>query len=205
MVKIGLISDPHATPAPLAEALALFREKNVDMIWCTGDIAGYGVGLDETVSLLKEYDCHTISGNHELWYLDKDSDNVNPDSFDYIKRLPLVIEERIADNQLYMVHASPPRSVTEGIHLLDPQGEIITHEKLKWQERLKKFEADVLIVGHTHQVFAVQFEKTLVINPGSTRFNHCCAVITLPKREVEWFNLSGEEIRYSWNWGSEVI
>ena len=38
--RIGLISDVHATPEPVAEALALFKSQAVDEIFCLGDIAG---------------------------------------------------------------------------------------------------------------------------------------------------------------------
>ncbi len=68
---------------------------------------------------------------------------------------------------------------------------------------MTNFKHDVLIVGHTHQVFAEQLGRTLVINPGSPRFNHCCAVLSLPDMTVEWFALSGEMINYTWNWGKE--
>jgi len=46
-VKIGLISDMHATPGPLKEALSIFREEGVDRILCAGDVAGYGTELDQ--------------------------------------------------------------------------------------------------------------------------------------------------------------
>jgi hypothetical protein len=52
--KIGLISDVHATPAPVQEAFEIFKEQGVDRIFCAGDIAGYGDGLAETISLIEE-------------------------------------------------------------------------------------------------------------------------------------------------------
>ena len=39
--KIGLISDPHSTTAPLKEALSIFKREQVDTIICAGDIAVY--------------------------------------------------------------------------------------------------------------------------------------------------------------------
>ena len=50
---IGLLSDVHATSAPVAEALAIFDRAGVDEVWCAGDIAGYRdernmVGVDGT-------------------------------------------------------------------------------------------------------------------------------------------------------------
>ena len=70
-----------------------------------------------------------------------------------------------------------------------------------WADRLQGFAYDVLVVGHTHQVFAQRVANTLVINPGSTLFNHSCAVLSLPELQVEWFALSGQTLLKSWNWG----
>ena len=205
MKKIGLVSDPHATKAPLAEALTLFKLHKVDEVWCTGDIVGYGEEVEETVRLLKDNDCRVIYGNHEIWFLDKSSHSVNPQIFEYISRLPAIITENIEGLLLYMVHASPPDSISEGIRLLDKQGRVLEHEKTKWLEQVSMINADVLIVGHTHQVFAETIGDTLVINPGSTQFNHSCAILTLPTLSIEWFNLSGQAISKTWNWGAEVI
>ena len=202
--RIGLIGDPHATPEPLAEALALLRQEKVDAIWCTGDIAGYGDDLDETVVLLKESGCRVIKGNHEQWYLEKADHTAASPTHVYIKSLPQVIHEKIEGTRLYLVHASPPQSIMEGIRLLDQDGMVIEEEKQTWTERLSHFDHDVLIIGHTHQVFAEQLGQTLVINPGSTRFNHCCAVLSLPDRTIKWFSLLGQMIISTWNWGDEV-
>jgi predicted phosphodiesterase len=100
-----------------------------------------------------------------------------------------------------MVHASPPRSYMKGIRLLDLDGNLIEEEMARWTERLQGFDHDVLVVGHTHQVFCEQFGGTLVINPGSTRFNHTCAILTLPEMELQLFGLSGKQPVKSWNWG----
>jgi len=70
-MKIGLISDVHATVAPVKEALTLFRQNNVDITICVGDIAGYGEELDQTVEMLLKGQCQVISGNHDTWFLEK--------------------------------------------------------------------------------------------------------------------------------------
>lgn len=101
-----------------------------------------------------------------------------------------------------MVHASPPGSMIEGIRLLDKTGDLIEEEKQAWAACLARFEHDVLIVGHTHQVFAEKLGNILVINPGSTCFNHSCAILTLPDLSVQWFSLSDKPIQKSWNWGA---
>lgn len=204
MTKIGLISDPHASAMPVAEAISLFQREQVDAIWCTGDIAGYGDELDATIALLQTYHCESILGNHEIWYLEQTIDRADAIIHPYLDTLPLVIQRNIEGKNIYMVHASPPNSVMDGIHLLDQNGHIIAAEKAFWTEHLKNVACDVLIVGHTHQVFAEQLGKTLVINPGSCRFNHSCAMLVLPEMTVQWFALSGQAIQKTWNWGMQT-
>lgn len=199
--RIGLISDLHATVAPLKEALSIFQQHSVDLILCPGDIVGYGEEEAETVELLSANHCRTILGNHEIWYLDEHGENSADQTTHFMRDLPLYLELDIEDKNVYMVHASPPASYMNGIKLLDENGDILTEEKSHWAAQLAEFDYDVLIVGHTHQVFAEQIANTLVINPGSTKFNHTCAILELPGLSCEFFPLSGETPLKSWNWG----
>jgi putative phosphoesterase len=203
--RIGLISDVHATPEPVAEALERFRQQNVDRVFCLGDIAGYGEHLERTVALLVENDCQAIAGNHELWHLEKHADKEDTPASLWFRSLPRFIQLTIEGKRLYMVHASPPDSTTDGIRLLDPDGNLIAEEKAHWTERLQAFPHDVLLVGHTHQVFCEQLDNTLVINPGSTRFNHSCAVLSFPEMKLEIFALSGQQPVKFWNWGINQV
>jgi len=100
-----------------------------------------------------------------------------------------------------VVHASPPQSLTQGIILLDQYENIMLNEKERWAGQIKEYAFDVLVVGHTHQVFAEKLGKTLIINPGSTKFNHTCAVLSLPEMETRIFPLSGKAPLKVWNWG----
>ena len=201
--RIGLLSDVHATPEPVAEALALFKSRGVDRILCPGDIAGYGADLDHTVALLVEHDCPAVLGNHEIWHLEKHEADEETLASRWFGSLPRALQLTIAGKHLYMVHASPPDSVRGGIRLLDIDGNLIEAEKARWAKQLQGFQHDVLLVGHTHQVFCEQLAKTLVINPGSTLFNHTCAILSLPEMALEWFSLSGRRPVKSWNWADE--
>lgn len=203
--KIGLISDVHATAAPLAEALSIFKREAVDTILCAGDIAGYGDELDQTVELLLQSDCQAIAGNHDLWYLERLSNNTadqcNPGTSLFLEKLPATVEMAIESRSLYMVHASPPRSYLDGIKLLDAEGNLDPGLRQEWTRRLAGFSHEVLIVGHTHQVYAERLGETLVVNPGSTRFNHTCAILTFPGLEFRLYPLSNKTPLKTWNWG----
>ena len=203
--SVGLISDIHATPAPVAEALAIFRREGVDHILCAGDIAGYGGQLDETVALLIDSGCRTIRGNHELMHLEQAGEAADSPTLRFIRQLPATLEITIAGMCLYMVHAHPPDACNGGIKLLDRSGGLQPDRLARWTEKLRDFACDVLVVGHTHQVFAERLGETLVVNPGSTAFNHTCAILRFPELNVEVFPLSGKAPLRTWNWGEHVI
>lgn len=199
MTKIGLISDMHASPAPLQEALSLFEGQGVDRVLCAGDIAGYGEKLDETVEILKASEVISILGNHDIWFVDEHPD---ADACDYLNSLPGSYQTEIEGIKLYMAHASPPESVSGGIKLLDKEGNLLQERKNEWSQELTGFPHDVLVLGHTHQVFSEQLANTLAINPGSSKFNHTCAILSLPNMAVEVFALSGKMPVKVWNWSA---
>ena len=205
MALIGLISDVHAAPEPVAEALAIFAKAGVSQVLCAGDIAGYMDQLDETIKLLVENDCQTIMGNHDLLYIDHHEDEPGNSTITFLKRLPATFKTDIEGKSVYMVHAQPPDECHGGIKLLDKTGKIQTDRVELWAKSLQSFDYDVLIVGHTHQVFAELIAGTLVINPGSSVFNNCCAILRLPEMTVEMFALGDKEIEKTWNWGEHVI
>ncbi len=197
--SIGLISDTHSTVAPLKEALELFARKNVEHILCAGDIAGYGDDeLTETIELLQQANCQMIAGNHD------DINEVGPQADDiteFLSQLPHKLELKIESKSIYMVHAEPPLEQHGGIKILDPDGNPYQDRIAHWSHILENFEHDILIVGHTHQVFAQQLGHTLVINPGSTCYNHTCMILELPSLKVQTFALSGKDPILTWNWG----
>lgn len=199
-VKIGLISDVHATAAPLQEALTILQGEAVDKILCAGDIAGYGLDLEQTVDLLIDHQCLSILGNHDVWRLDDYNGECAGSAEAYLRTLPGVVKFTAAGKRLCMVHASPPQSLMDGIRLRNEQAALIQDQKDFWSTYLKPFPFDVLVVGHTHQVFAERLGDILVINPGSTRFNHTCAVLSLPGMSVQFFPLGGKSPVLAWNW-----
>ncbi len=197
--KIGLISDVHASPEPLRQALTIFAQNSVTKIICAGDIAGYFDQLSETIDLLEGYACEVILGNHDQEFLDNNVELKTSDDYQFLQTLPETREYRIEGKKIYVVHAHPPASQHGGIKLLDQDGRIILHQKDYWTKELAGFDYDVLIVGHTHQVFFEHIGDILVVNPGSTQFNHSCQILSLPDLTVQTFALNNKEIVQCWN------
>jgi predicted phosphodiesterase len=148
---IGLISDVHAAPAPVAEAFSIFAEAGVDQVLCAGDISGYMDELEQTIELLVENKCQTIVGNHDLLYLDHHEDESDNAAVAFLEKLPASYETVIAGKSVYMVHAQPPDGCHGGIKLLDKNGELLLDKVAQWTDKLQSFNHDVLVVGHTHR------------------------------------------------------
>jgi putative phosphoesterase len=205
--RLGLISDVHASPVALAEALQIFAEQRVDDIICAGDIAGYYDTLLPTVRLLAGSGCKTIIGNHDQSWLEKntaeDNNAGHHEIRDYLQQLPQTLELCIEGKRLFVVHANPPSEQHGGIKLRDRYGDIVAERKADWTQSLTDFEPDVLIVGHTHQVYAEQLGRVLVINPGSVPFNHSCMILSLPDLSVETYALGDREITHCWNFSMQ--
>lgn len=202
--RIGLLSDVHAKSAPVAEALSIFERERVDRIICPGDIAGYFDELKPVIDLLIDYDCETVIGNHDQAYLAAHVEEAETPEKIFLRALPEKLAMSIEGKRIYMVHAEPPASQHGGIKLLDVDGQLIPEHKHHWKRQLQSFDHDVLIVGHTHQVFVEQLGEVLVINPGSTQFNHSCMILKLPEMTVEIFALEGKRVLKSWNWGKFI-
>ena len=197
--KIGLISDVHASPEPVSHALEIFRQQSVDSIICAGDIAGYFDNLSATVQLLRDNQCRCVMGNHDQSFLQDNPDQEITDDYQFLNGLPEFLEYDIEGIRLYVVHAHPPDAQHGGIKLLNQDGDIIQDQLEYWDQVLSNFNYDVLIVGHTHQVFAEHTGGTLLLNPGSSQFNHSCMVLSLPDLEVQIFPLGDKSIVKCWN------
>jgi protein phosphatase len=197
--RLGLVSDVHSSPAALAEALRIFADNRVDDIICAGDIAGYYDTLLPTVQLLAQSNCKAIVGNHDQDWLRKTSTQEHPEIRAYLQQLPQTLELEIEGRRLFVVHANPPSEQHGGIKLRDREGNIVLQRKADWSKLLAEYDYDVLIVGHTHQVYAEQLGEMLVINPGSVPFNHSCMILSLPDLGVETFALGDREIVKCWN------
>ncbi len=199
--RIGLISDVHASPRELEAALALFQQHEVTKILCAGDVAGYFDEVGETVELMQAANCDCVLGNHDVKYLSGTEQDETVSS--YLSNLPLFLEYDIAGSHLYLVHAEPPDKMHGGIKLLNLDGELIPERRQQWQSKLANLEADILVVGHTHQVYAETVGDLLVINPGSLAFNHSCMILDLPEKTVQRFAVGGEHIVPCWNFSMQ--
>jgi len=168
VTRIGIISDVHADVDALADALTAAKQLGCDLVVCAGDVVDYGPFPEETIIVLRKYGVRSISGNHDAWAAQRGQDDrgriLSRAAMRFLRALPACWNETIDDVRV-AVHHGRPGSYLDGI-FTDLAG---ADDVARW---LREANADVLIVGHTHQHFAIQsLGGGLVVNPGSVLRN----------------------------------
>lgn len=144
-----VLSDIHAN-RPALEAV-LQDAGSFDVIWCLGDLVGYGPDPNECVERIQEFDPVCLAGNHDWAALGKlglDDFNVDarmasrwtretltPQALEYLTNLPT----NLVEEGYTLTHGSPREPVWE--YLLDASIATIN---------FGYFETDICFVGHTH-------------------------------------------------------
>ena len=182
-----ILSDIHSN----LEALTTVMDDAVvrggfDVVWCLGDLVGYGPDPGACVQLVRRYDLLGVAGNHDLaavWNRNADdfnyaakaaiqwtADQLSDEETDFLANLPTVVTAQ----PFTLVHGSLRAPVDE--YLLDQNSALAT---------LKLMQTPFCLVGHSHLSFIcrenegspmfLQFtedevfplgEERLIINPG---------------------------------------
>lgn len=149
-MRILVISDIHANLAALDAVLN--DAGRFDLIWCLGDVVGYGPEPNECISRLREFDLICLAGNHDLgvagkagiWDFSQDAREsifwtrhlLTDASHEWLKSLP---EKPLVMDGITLVHASPRDPIWEYI---------IDRETAK--NNLEFLNTPVCLNGHTH-------------------------------------------------------
>lgn len=163
-MKIAIFSDIHGNLFALQAVLADIRARRVDMVFCGGDLVGYGAFPNEVISLIRENHIPTIMGNYDQG-IGHDSDDcgcayrdelsrelgkksvawtrakVTAENKSYLRNLSERISLKINGRKILMVHGSP-RKINEYLFADRPIASII-----------RLFEAEdveIITCGHTH-------------------------------------------------------
>lgn len=149
-MRILIISDIHANLIAFETVLAQAKGK-WDMLWCLGDVVGYGPDPNECVALLREQKHLSLSGNHDWAVLDRlDIFSFNADARSAISWTQNILNEEnrsylddlpsmVVEAPFTLAHASPRHPVWE--YILDQNTAAAN---------FSYFETPYCLVGHTH-------------------------------------------------------
>ena len=159
-MRIGIISDIHCNIAGLRTGLELMGA--VDEVVCAGDSIYQYRFSNEVVAALRASGVRVILGNHEETFLSpageraRSAPSIDREQLAWLAGQPLTLETQVNGGRLYVVHGSP----------WEPHNEYL-YPSSATLHRFRDFDADYVILGHTHYQMAKRFGRTLVINPGS--------------------------------------
>jgi predicted phosphodiesterase len=149
-MRVLIISDIHANLTAFEAVLAHARGK-WDVLWCLGDVVGYGPDPNECVALLREKEHLGLSGNHDWAVLGRlDIFSFNTDARAAISWTQSILEEEnreylvnlpslVVEEPFTLAHASPRHPVWE--YILDQNTAAAN---------FSCFGTPYCLVGHTH-------------------------------------------------------
>jgi len=163
-MRKALISDIHGNLEALEAVLEDIESRNVDEIYCLGDIVGYGPDPEACIDLVEHTCALKLMGNHDFALLTA-AYGFNPiarSAIDYIRErlkpdiysLPRKkhrwefigkLEERRREGEFLFVHASPRDPISE--YLIPGDAEIKPVDHTWTFEEGKKFIINIGSVG----------------------------------------------------------
>jgi protein phosphatase len=172
-MRILIISDVHAN----IEALQALDER-YDHLLCLGDLVDYGPSPREVLQWLRERASSIVRGNHDtavgyrvdcqcvppyrelslatreyMWQV------LGEDELAYLRDLPVNRTLELGGARWYLCHAAPSNNLYRYLPQDSPEP--------VWQEEAARVEADVILIGHTHQQFVRAVGRQTFVNPGS--------------------------------------
>ncbi|QTA37507.1 metallophosphoesterase family protein [Thermosipho ferrireducens] len=182
MKRIAFISDIHGNIEALEAVLNDIEKKNIEEIYCLGDLVGYGPEPDEVIKKIREKNIISVKGNYDDAVGNEKSDcgcsyspgreteigneslnwtikNVTNENKEFLNSLPETYNFEIEGIKVLLVHGSPLNPLFEYLHSRTSS------------DRLKKVvestDAEIIICGHTHHMLAKHLSGKSLLNPGS--------------------------------------
>ena len=178
-MRIAVISDIHSNIYALDNVMSDIKNRNVDMVVCTGDLVGYGTRPNEVIHRIKEEKILTIMGNYDdaignlkivcgCDYPDpKDaqkaglsmhftSQETTEENKKYLRSLPKEAVLTFNNKTIRFVHGST-RVINEYLKENSKEAEEVMNELVE----------DILVCGHTNIPYAKYYGEKLLVNGGS--------------------------------------
>lgn len=158
-MRLALLSDIHANLEALQAVLRDLDGRQVDQVFCLGDVVGYGVDPVACLDLVAKHCAVTLMGNHEYAVLGRMDDQALNEA---ASASLLWTREQMDDRVLSMMEKFPMEHRIENIHLVHSS----PFQPEKWhyiltpraaERALAATNAFICFFGHTHlpTIFAI--------------------------------------------------
>ena len=175
-MRIGIFSDVHANIEALSAVVEALRRESPDVMYCLGDVVGYGASPNECSDLVRRVAKVTILGNHDAavagrmdysyYYeaarraLDLHASLLTAENLAWLRVLPY--KHVVGDTGVHLCHGSPVR-IEEFDYIFAPEQ---ARECLSIYPEL----GHLTLIGHSHlcKVFELSADDVVEI-PGPPR------------------------------------
>ncbi len=174
MKQFAFISDIHGNSYALEAVLKDIENRGVEEIYCVGDSVGYNTRPNEVLNKLKEVGILSVLGNHDemtISYSREELENpkaqitpqlwtarqVTPENLAYIKTMQEQIVVDMEGKKVRITHGSPYSNCDY----------IFEDDVEKQLEIASELKEDILIFGHTHNLYQKKVLGKLLVNAGS--------------------------------------
>ncbi len=186
-MRIAIISDIHSNYEALKSVLEDIRKRQVDKIFCLGDIIAKGYHPHECLKLIKENCDVVVRGNCDEFFArnqvineDKPVEKerilfhqkeLTKEEKDYLLSLPYCYEFYMSGRLIRLMHATPS-SINKSVSMLasiKSRYEMFLPSKNTISDQV----ADVVIYGHLHVQLASNLYNRTLLNCGSVGNSLC--------------------------------
>lgn len=182
MTSVTIFGDIHANLPALEAVFRDIEVRQLDNLYCLGDLVGYGTFPNEVVELIRKRSIPTLMGNYDQG-VGNDSDDcgcayktdidrrrgelsiawtnahTTADNKAFLRTLPAHIPLQLGELQVLLVHGSP-RKVNEYLFEDRPDD--------YFERTMNAIDADVLVCGHTHlPYYKILPSGRHIVNAGS--------------------------------------
>lgn len=190
-MRVLVVSDIHGNIEALRAVAA--AEPDVDRVICLGDLVDYGPRPDAAVAWVRARAFATVRGNHDhavAFGVDCGSSPefrrlsvetrrrtaalLDAGALAFLRELPARRSVVLDGRRLELLHAAPG----------DPLFQYLPSERVaEWEAAAAGIDAELILVGHTHQPIILELGGKRLVNPGSVGLPHardpraCYAVI----------------------------
>lgn len=211
-MKFAVIADIHGNASALSAVMNQIGEmKDIQHIYCLGDMIGIGPDTNEVLSILFDRkDVSMITGNHDEAVIALLKGEQHPkshlharehhqwiaDRMDHIYvsmlgSLPRVIRDTFEGHSIIFTHYHIDAGKMSSHISQDPFSSIIEPSLNNMENLFSESNDDIIFFGHHHPVHFFKGEKTLYINPGALG---CChepearyAIVDINRNNIEVF------------------
>ncbi|MFT9495972.1 metallophosphoesterase family protein [Anaerosolibacter sp.] len=178
-MKLAVISDIHGNIDALEAVLKDIEKNKINIIYCTGDLVGYGPYPNEVIEKIRTRQIPTLQGNYdksvgeELFacgcdYKDKNTmdlgakslywsqEHTSEENKRWLRELPKQLWVEAENKKVILVHGSTRKN-----------NEYLYENSKELEEIAIEANFDVLIFGHTHKPFHQTIREVHFVNAGS--------------------------------------